>query len=349
MKQKVKKIGTITFHWAANYGAVLQAYALQKHLKNCGRDTEIIDYVPVLTSILLRIQALRARDFSFWKREKKIKKFRKKELTLSKKRYYNNSALFSAEDEYSAVICGSDQIWNESFAMPPKRLANLSYFLDFAGSAKRISYAASFGANKIPNDMVLRIKPLLERFDTLTVRENTGAEILKDMGLDSTVVADPTLLLTAADYSALLENRVLPDAPRVFSYILHKNQTVCEEISAAVNKNFDSETDAHVNDYGVYEWLSFVRDSKFLVTNSFHGTVFSLLFHTPFITVPVKGSGMNDRILTLLRSVGLEDRIAEECDQTKINELISSPIDWDAVDKKIAELSERSAKVLSDI
>ncbi len=342
----MKKIGTITFHFATNYGAVLQAFALCEHLKKSGYDAEIIDYVPTLTMVVSKLEKLKARDFAFFKKEKNIKRFRKNELQFSR-RYRSARALMRAKMSYDAVICGSDQIWNHSFTVHPRFGTNLSYFLPFAGDAKRISYAASFGSNSLPENMKTAIMPCLSKFEKLSVRENTGKDILSDLGFDSTLVADPTLLLCAADYSRLLENKKLPEPKKVFSYILHKNQKSAEKISALACEHFGQASPATEGTMGIYEWLASIRDSDFVVTNSFHGTVFSLLFHTPFITVPVEGSGMNDRIKTLLGAVGLEDRIADSAGAA--SGILSQDINWDEVDKKIEALRELSIEFLRNI
>ncbi len=348
MKKAKKKIATITFHWATNYGAVLQAYALQKHLQKQGHDTEIIDYVPFVTSALQRLSMRKSKNRDFFLKEKQIKKFRKKELSLSRRRFLNNSSLFLCENKYSAVICGSDQIWNQFFTVPKRLPDNLSYFLNFAGDAKRIAYAASFGSADIPDKMKELIRPELEKFERLSVREDTGAEILKDLEFSAELVADPTLLLTADDYAPLLERKKQTCAPKVFSYVLHGDQNTLD-ISRTVCDAFGQESIAREENCGIYEWLSLEKNAGFIVTNSFHGTVFALLFHTPFLTATINGSGMNDRIYTLLRSVGLEDRIIEDNDADKINKLIASPIDWDAVDEKVEALRLRSAEFLKDI
>jgi len=343
----MKKIATITFHWATNYGAVLQAWALQKHIENNGGDTEIIDYVPGLVWRLSKLTALKNRNLDFFKKERAIKRFLRAELKLSP-RLSSNKALHKKCKNYDTVICGSDQVWNESFTVPPKFDSNCSYFLDFAGEARRIAYAASFGSTKIPENMKVIIRPHLEKFQKMSVRENTGKEILADMGFSATLVSDPTLLLEAKDYEGLLEGKTLPEAPRVFSYVLHGDKNTLD-ISRTVCEKVGQEGLVREGNCGIYEWLALERNSDFLVTNSFHGTVFALLFHTPFITATIKGSGMNDRIFTLLQAVGLEDRIIESGKNDKIDKLISAPIDWDAVDERIAELRRRSQEFLSDI
>ncbi len=345
----MKKIGTITFHWAANYGAVLQAYALQQYLKKNGFDTEIIDYVPTRINTIQKLLAVKNRNREFFLKERRIKAFRKAELTLSKKRYGSNRSLFSCRDTYDAVICGSDQVWNKAFTMGAEKKPTLSYFLNFAGNGtKKISYAASFGLEVLPDDMAKIIKPELDSFHAVSVREESGKKILDGIGVNSTVVADPTLLLDADDYCRLFEGKAKETPPAVFSYILHSGQktalAVSRHVCNCLGVNEQSSTTC-----GIYDWLSFEKNAKFIVTNSFHGTVFALIFHTPFITVPVENSKMNGRIETLLRSVGLENRVVSRFDGGFVDRLMSSEIDWQEVDRRLGELRNISFDFLKEV
>jgi len=117
LKRNKKIIGTITFHWATNYGAVLQAYALQKYLQSLDVDTEIIDYVPKRIAIIERMSWMKNFRFREFRKEQLIKDFRKNELRLSKKHYYNNRMLFELENQYDCIVVGSDQVWNYGFTM----------------------------------------------------------------------------------------------------------------------------------------------------------------------------------------------------------------------------------------
>ncbi len=345
----MKKIATITFHWATNYGAVLQAYALQKHLEKSGYDAEIIDYVPTRIDAIQKLLALKSLNTDFFSKERKISVFRKAELKLSKKRYRTNRSLFTCADSYDAVICGSDQVWNKAFTMGAEKKPTLSYFLNFAGkNTKKISYAASFGLEQLPESMAKIIKPELDSFHAVSVREESGKKILNGIDIDSTVVADPTLLLDAEDYCRLIDGKTTKTAPAVFSYILHSGQKTAESISGYVRKAL-GESENNVSTYGIYDWLEFERNSKFIVTNSFHGTVFALIFHTPFVTVPVENSKMNGRIETLLKSVGLENRIVDTFDQSLLDRLLTTEIDWQEVDRRVDLLREGSFNFLKDV
>lgn len=342
----MKKIASITFHWAANYGAVLQAFALQKFLKNKGFETEIIDYIPFRTWAISCLMSLKRRDFSFFKKSCNFRKFKKQNLFISKKKYFNNKSLFSCANNYSAVICGSDQIWNKAFTTRAEGKPTLSYFLNFAGkNTKRISYAASFGSAQLDLKVTNLFKCELEKFSAISVRENTAKQILSNIGIDSKIVVDPTLLLEEKDYSFLLKDKNYGTEFDVLTYIIHSNQTKANEINNYVAEKYNG-SNYIIKDCDIYEWLARIKNSKIVVTNSFHGTVFSLIFHKPFITVAVPGSGMNDRLTTLLNSVGLSERFLEDFNKETIDELIEKDINWQEVDKKINNLRGLSAEFL---
>ncbi|MEG2081169.1 MAG: polysaccharide pyruvyl transferase family protein, partial [Oscillospiraceae bacterium] len=328
------KIGTITFHWATNYGAIMQAYALQKYLKSIGKETEIIDYLPLSVNTIQKTNKLINREFSFFLKERKLNEFRKNELVLSKRRYKSNKSLFKCAKDYDAIICGSDQIWNESFTTTAERKTTLSYFLNFADNVKKIAYAVSFGTDKLSEKMKSIITPELEKFTKIGVRENTGKEILSDLNINSDVVLDPTLLLSQDDYNKLLENKTMPKTQKVFSYIIHNNQTTAVKISNYLKTKFKEDANDNYYDVncGLYEWLYYIKNAEIVATNSFHGVVFSIIFNTPFIVVPVENSGMNDRVVTLLSSLGLEDRIVSETNNTLVDKLLCEKINWTAVE-----------------
>lgn len=346
----MKKIATITFHWAKNYGAVLQTYALQRYLEKQGYNTEIINYLPLRTMILNFIAALKKWEVQFFKKIPKFKKFRKNELIISKKRYFNNRSLYKCSNDYEAVICGSDQIWNKSFTNHGEGKPTLSYFLNFVGkSSKRISYAASFGTTNISGEMEKLIKPELEEFSAVSVREESACEILNKIDICAKTVVDPTLLLKEEDYLELIKNKQCEETG-VLTYVIHHNQ----KLSHSVNKyivekyNYLGLNNYVIKDCDIYEWLLRIKNSRIVVTNSFHGTVFSLIFHKPFISVAVPGSGMNDRLTTLLKTVGLADRFIYECDTETIDSVLHSSIDWESVDYKIEKSRQNSALFLAE-
>lgn len=344
----MKKISTITFHWVTNYGAVLQSYALQQYLLKLGYDTEIIDYIPLRVKGGQIAYNVRKRNTNELKKEYNISKFRRKELILSKKKYFNNKSLFKCSNKYSAVICGSDQIWNTSFTLWAEGRLTLSYYLNFLDDAtKRIAYAVSFGTEKLPDEVKKPVFPEIQRFSALSAREKSGVNILSEVSNNVSLVADPTLLLEREDYEKLLHGKEYKKQD-VFCYLLHDGQEAaektCEYTKARFNEEYTLKT-ARPH-FGVYEWLYNIKNSNIIVTNSFHGVVFSIIFHKQFIVLPVENSGMNDRLFTLLEKTGLSDNLLETYDPEKIEKIITSPINYENVDMLWSEFVHSSKEFL---
>ncbi len=341
------KIGTITFHWVANYGAVLQSFALQKVLVKMGVNTEIIDYRPRKILISNRLSNLKHGNISSLKKEFNINKFRKRELILSKNKYWSYDQLKKIKNEYKGVIVGSDQIWNEWFTLHGEGKITKSYFLDFLpNKVKKFSYAASFGCESTTPEYNSVVKSSLSSFDRISVRENTGIDIISEFGLNSELVCDPTLLLKVNEYEKLIKNN--KKNCNIFPYIINGNQQNAIDIYNYLKNKYSDCTKNYKFDFGIYEWLQYIHDSKFVVTNSFHGVVFCLLFNTDFIPVLIKGSGMNDRIITLLKMVNLEDRILTEFDNNKVDMIYGKRINWENVNKKIDDFRNKSLDFLNE-
>lgn len=346
------KIGTITFHWATNYGAVLQAYALQQYLQQNQYETEIIDYIPFRVNIYQIIMRVKDWELSEFIKEYRINKFRKQYLKFSTKTYYTNSSLMKKCHHYDIYICGSDQVWNESFTLFAEGKPTLSYYLNFVKNGKlRISYAASFGTDKLSPKVISLVKPELEKFKSISVRENTGNTIIENLNMKATLVVDPTLLIEREEYERLFKNKKVRDKDiyQLFSYILHKNQNTANVIADYVfDKYFNSTKDKKYDQapIGIIEWLYNIDHAKFVLTNSFHGAIFSIIFHTPFIVVPVENSGMNSRVTTLLDAVGLNERMIYILNETKIDYLFAKRIDWHQVDERVRVLREDSIDFL---
>lgn len=335
------KIGIITFHWGANYGAVIQAYALQKYVSSLGHDVEIIDYRPLKTQFVQLVQNYLSRDFNKIKKGKMIKTFIKENLILSKKTYRTSRDLLKCKDEYDVVFCGSDQVWNESFLFYSESKPNPSYYLSFAGAnTKRCAYAISFGTEKLQEKTKQVVLNEIKKFSAISVRENTGKDILDDLGFTSQLVSDPTLLLGSDDYAKLIDDKNYK-TNKAFFYILHNNQGKAQKIC-----NYIDNTIELCPCISEYEWLHKIKNSEIVVTNSFHGIVFSIIFNTPFVAITVDGSGMNDRIYTLLEKAGLSDRIISEFNTEKIDEIISTPINWQDVSNNLRDFIGDSKKYI---
>ena len=340
------KIATLTFHWATNYGAVLQAYALQKYLNKNGYQTELIDYQPFFVQMVSWIRCVLHGKWEMFDKELKISQFRKRELSLSPKRYYSFKQLKKCKDEYEVIICGSDQIWNTNFTLTGENKPTLSYFLGFAGEkTKRIAYAVSIGEDKVPEEYIDIVAPEVQRFSAIGVRENSAVPIMNQLGVEAQVVGDPTLLLGKEDYNKLIENMHY-DSDDVFTYILHDGQYVAHQIDGTIREQYRAYSMKKNNNIGLYEWLYKIKNAKMVVTNSFHGTMLSLIYNTPFVTVPVEGSAMNNRIVTILDAVGLSERIVSNDNKLVISQVCNKLIDWDIVNEKLKILREEGERFL---
>lgn len=343
------KIGILTFHWATNYGAVVQSYALQTALEGWNHDVEVIDYYPmrvVLRNIVIRIARGRIADFL---KEARLRRFRARYLHTSQARFCSAAALQRARADYDVYVCGSDQIWNESFIQRAEKSAALSYYLDFVqDDRKRLAYAASFGTSELAPDTIRMVRPVLAKFARIGVREKTGFSIVRAMGLDATLVADPTLLLRACDYEKLIGMPRSESTRFVVSYILHDNHGGATAVLRAVMSQFAGLQHASLERTvpSLERWLQGLRDATFVVTNSFHGVVFCLTFNTPFVVVPVATAKSNDRIYTLLEAVGLADRLVSDASASDAVECVKRPIDWISVDALVDQLRTRSQEFL---
>lgn len=345
------KIGIITFHWGTNYGAILQAYALQTYLKNIGHEVFIINYRPK------RLQKTFLKIFltpRFYLYPKRIKEYFK-ELTLKKFReeYLNQSIIYNSLQElkdnpppYDVYICGSDQIWNPFFTTRGEGTSTTSYFLDFGEKhIKKIAYAISFGTDEYPMEAFNIAKKYISYFNAISVRENSGIQIVSKLGFNNPVLLpDPTLLLKADDYF-FGESKNSQKNAEVFIYFLRNEEKKIKFILNILKQHFRiNSTNKTINNLTVEDWIIGVKSSKFVLTNSFHGMVFSIIFHVPFAVVLSTGSAksMNDRFITLLSFLSLEDRMILDTEQNKIEELINRNIDWDYVEVKINELRIKS-------
>ena len=162
------------------------------------------------------------------------------------------------------------------------------------------------------------------------------------------MTVDPTLLLTAEAYENLFENRNFAPANKVFSYILHEGQCTAQKVCHLVQRHFgEKEQDGNELYIDLRQWLHDLAKSEFVVTNSFHGAVFALIFHRPFVLLPVENSGMNDRIYTLMSALGLCERIVTS--ENEAQAVLQKPIDWEAVDARLLDLRANSEQYLSEV
>jgi UDP-galactose-lipooligosaccharide galactosyltransferase len=354
------KIGIITF-WDSqdNYGQLLQCFALQHYLKQQGHEPFLIRYVKskksehIFWKLIKAINPSHIKAYLKYKHDLALKSefnrshprnfdnFREKYLSVSDRIYHSYEELWSENwAKVDLFICGSDQIWS------PNQDHNV-YFLSFVPrEVPKIAYAASFGRKVLPSDYAEELNNLLKPFRAVSVRESHGIGFCKDAGYDSVIkVPDPTLLLKASDFRHAFKLEDNIDASGVFCYLINwptkipeteiKGLAEDENISLFTTTGIFSHSFAEISkDLSIPAWLKNLSESRCIVTNSFHGTVFSIIFNRPFVVLPLSGdaSQMNTRIESLLTELGLSDRIYLGGD---LKMQMIKPINWIEVNSKI--------------
>lgn len=361
------KIAIITFSRAKNYGGVLQAYALYQYLSKMGHDPFFIDYIPERSNIYnteLFVKMTTAKSkvwgknaFTRFVWEKlyfeKIKKdylkfseFIQKECSFSD-RYFSNEELMRHPPQADMFVVGSDQVWNSDYA-PGKQL-ELPFYLQFT-TGKKISYASSFGNASIPEGQKEEVTEMLRSFQALSVREETGKQLLEELGLAATVVADPTLLFDGKFWAqkCIIQNML---APYILLYQVKfdtRTYKVAKEISEklgcrlivlSMNRiDIRKCPQKVIMTPTVEEWLSYIKNAYLVYTDSFHASIFSILFHTPFVVNSASRKNMASRISNLLRLAGLENLEMLDYNVEEGIQKASEKVDWDKVDVRIQKI-----------
>ncbi|MBQ7500522.1 MAG: polysaccharide pyruvyl transferase family protein, partial [Clostridia bacterium] len=276
-------------------------------------------------------------------RQEAFRAFSDKNLKLDERTYVTGCTDF--EDRYDAYICGSDQIWNPTYSS-----TGAAYFLGFAPVSKRIAFAPSFGLSSIPEELHPLYKKWLNDIPYLSVREEAGARIIKEItGRDAAVLPDPTLCIPREKWESFERK---PDFAGDDSYVLtyflgnetNKYRRYIEKYADGrrIINLFDMrEPEYFAADPAEFVWL--IHHAEAMFTDSFHGTVFSLIFHTPFTVfdrIESGGSGMSSRIETLLKMAGLEDR--------RFGSAKDAEIDFSHFDNEVKRQVEKAGAFLSD-
>lgn len=312
------KIGILTFHEADSYGAVLQAYALQQTLSKLGADSEFVRVR--MPQSIAPAQGITGAAAAFARRMQAEGKKREALFSDFRQKYMRISDPYEPTDNidgnYDCFVAGSDQIWNLRIPGVDAR-----YFLPFARPGKRYSYAASFGADEIPEKAKAWTAGQLSQFQGISVREESGCQIVKDLtGREAEVCLDPTLLPDRADWEALAP---LEDTqPYVLLFLLKYDEGLVEKAKAEADRRgvpLRTVTAAFMpqmgmsawNTTGVTGWLCAIRNARCVFTNSFHGMVFSMIFGRGFHVQRLTGelSTRNGRLEELLSFLGLDDAL----------------------------------------
>lgn len=350
------KIGILTQHFLLNYGGIIQNFALQQVLLKLGHEPLTFEHDTCYSRArwLLRTvkQMLQTRSlkglpvYPVYKGRignKNFIKFVLKNIrSVTVKDFTPNLTQKYGLDAY---VVGSDQVWRPAFNLGA-RLGNM--FLDFADEkVKKLSYAASFGCKEweYTEEQEQMCAKLSKRFDAISVREALGVDLCKEhFEVDATLVLDPTLLLDKDDYI-----KICNDVPKKQKHIFVYSLVVSEGVLAVAEKVAEvMELPIVVKQAGskvkkedtIENWLAEFRDADYVVTDSFHGMVFSIIFNKPFAIV-MNPSGGNDRYISLLSQLGLMDRIVKDGTLSS-----DSVIDWQDVNSQLASLRETSLDFL---
>lgn len=333
----MKNVGIITLNGYFNYGNRLQNYALQEVLKSydCNVETILVDHKKMSrTSVQLKNELKKILKVLLGKtsfKDLKASNLRQQRFYNFSKQFINESNYYISDnnlpdklnDSFDYFITGSDQVWN-----PEYNFKSSIYFLGFAPRVKSISYAASFGISEIPSDCIENYRDWLNDISNISVREEAGAKIIKDLtGRNASVVLDPTLLLTRDDWLAISkESSNKPKKRYLLTYFLgnvsKENRDKIDQI--AQTEDLEIVQLANIKDKSAFaadpsEFIDYINSSEVFLTDSFHGSVFSILLEKPFVVFEREGSknSMNSRIDTLLRTFELEQRKWENISNNK--------------------------------
>ena len=380
-----KKVGIVSCYFKHNYGSMLQAYATQKILEDWNVPNETIHLEKLNHEIARgkrKYYLSQIFNFSFIKakygmiklklycklangelgkniniRDKKFKEF---EAIFHFSKKYDTMKQICEEGDYTDVLVGSDQLW-----LPVNIVADY-YTLNFVPeNVNKISFATSFGVSEIPEKYKEQYRTFLKRIENLSVREDKGVKLVKELtGRDATLVCDPTLLFDKEEWMEIQKEEPIIKEKYIFCYFLGKTieyRKFAERLKEKTGykivslnhldeyvKYSDKFADEAPFDIGPSEFLNLIRNAEFVCTDSFHGTVFSLINHKKFFVFrryPNQSKvSTNSRLDSLLKIVNLSDRMLEG--EESVETLIEKEIDYEVVDEKLQEFREKSKEFL---
>lgn len=347
---------------------MLQTYATQTAIEKLGHEAEVLDFVP--EGISFKRANWPKNNVPVWKKLVKlpalfvvnllefrdVNRFLGKYIHLSPKRYGCYQDIVVDIPMADAYLSGSDQVWNTQNNNPPEDLK--AYYLGFAPEGKkRIAYAGSFGKNTFTESEEAVIKEYIAKYDHISVREDDGLSILRRFGFDNGVhVVDPTLLLKGQEWKDFVSSKKAPKPGYVFVYNLNRNGLI-KEVAKALAKekglrivNFADTFDfikGAENRLGntAEDFVNHIAHADYVVTDSFHGTAFSLNLNRQVVVV--KAPRYNTRIESILRVAGLlESRLVGSVEEAMM--ALSTPIDYQDVNRRIDAAREKSYEYLKN-
>ena len=373
------KICIISF-WTSNnnYGQLFQGYALQNYLRQQGHDVYHLKYRtrkvqrPLLIQYIIKsikfiinpykkIKAIKANNLRYNHDEiRDFISFRNLYMNFSTIEYNGTDSLKKNPPIADYYITGSDQVWAQLISKKDNR----AFYLDFGEKkTNKIAYAASFAMTQYPKELLPDLRQLLLKFKKIGVRENDGINICKNIGINAILVPDPTILFKGEDYRKL-STPISKLKKFAFIYSLNINnpqQIYWETLSPFINQKalntVVTTADGLIPACEIFEaqyiyatpneWLWLIDNAEFVITASFHGIIFSILMNTPFVYIPLQNvkAGMNNRVILLLKDLGLENRICYAKEQIK--PILDTEINWSKVNMTINEMRETGKSFLN--
>jgi len=340
------KISLITIKSPYNYGAVLQCFATFKYLKKLNFDVQVIDYCPKNLgegSGFLKETIMKLLTFG---RRSKITKFNKENLIYTNICYRNYRELKKKPPISDIYIVGSDQVWNSQLS---KGKLDPVFFIDFLKNENKISYASSMGRSDVDISELKIMKEYLKNFSHISVREESAKKLLESVGLKNIAITlDPIFLLEKQDYIKFI--KPIEYKKYLLIYSFEKNPII-EKLAQEISKKMGLQiieigtfrskysNDEYLQNIGVEDFLSLIKYANFVITSSFHGTAFSILFNKEFVSV--EPSIRKNRLENIVKIFGIEKRLINKKSNYTLDNLLD-PIDYRKVNKLIDIYSEKS-------
>ena len=378
-QQTNMKIGILTLPLHTNYGGILQAYALQTVLERMGHEVCLIEKkrkplrLPMWKAPLVYgkrvLKNLAGHPYPIFYEQKvnREEPITRQNTDLFIKRYIKRRIVndFSElkESDFDAIVVGSDQIWR------PRYFLNIGHaYLDFTEGwdIRRMAYAASFGTDEweYTREETEECASLLKMFDAVSVRERSGIDLCKKhFNIDAVQALDPTLLLAREDYLKLVEGTdvkrhngglmcyFLDETPEKTNLANQLAEKQCFELFSVNNPNADRMSlhfEKRIQE-PVEQWIAGFSDASFVVTDSFHGCVFSIIFKKPFVAIGNKSRGMS-RFVSLLNLFGLSERLIFSAEEfAEKSDKLLAPIDYGRVYSEYSRLRQQSMDFIKSI
>ncbi|MCD8235712.1 MAG: polysaccharide pyruvyl transferase family protein [Prevotellaceae bacterium] len=343
--QKMKTY-SITCHDCYNYGASLQAYALQAFLQKEGYEHTIIDYKPEYLSRKYRFTTLRPDEKGYsiyrhlgplksllalcvhrkqlknYSRKCSFDRFTKRYLCLTQD-FHNCNEIEKANLDADVFIAGSDQIWNTDM----QNGRDGSFYMAFErDKSKKISYAASFGISTISEEYSDFVREQIGNIRWVSVRETTGVQLANSLGVNAVQVMDPVFLLADYEWKEIIPQKEEPKDKYLLLYYLGKDNDLVKELALKIARKKGlkiyalndgrrvSFADKNINDAGPLEFLYYLSNASFVFSTSFHATAFSLIFKRQFFVCPLVGQRNSSRMADMLQLLGIGNRCLDSLD-----------------------------------